>query len=106
MKTLRKGNMAEVTQSKHCDVYVGDCGVVETVLEEGYAIRFSGNFALASDVNARISADRTVFFGFDEVKTPTAKVQDPKLLATLQLLQEKIKQEAADRKAKKNARSN
>lgn len=92
MSAFRKGNMVEVVKSKHVDVMVGDCGVVENVMQDGYAVRIYGSFASASDVNARKDGERTIFFPDDALKQPEGKLLDPKLVATLQLLQKAISQ--------------
>lgn len=75
MNLLSIGNMVEVIGSHHSLLNPGDCGVISDIFDDGYGVRF---------------VDRTIFLSFSEVKTPEAKLQDPKLFAMLQTLQAKI----------------
>lgn len=101
MSRFREGNMVELIQSNHQDLQIGDCGVVEQVLPDGYAVRFTGEFGFADSPHKRRTDDRTVFVPESAATVASAKVQNPALFAVLQLLQEKI---LAD-KAESNARS-
>lgn len=89
MSLFRKGNIVEVVTSRHQQLMAGDTGIVEQVMKDGYAVRFHKKFLSA--VLEEKEEDRIIFMTDEEIKRVQPRLLDEKLVATLQLLQDRIK---------------